>query len=144
MTGEASGVPAEPGSVDAPGTVSADADPAYADTIPAGTVPAEPGTETAATDPDLLVLDEATSAVDPALEMRIARALERLMSGRTSVTIAHRMSTAEGADEVVVFDRGRVVQRGPHTALVGTSGPDGEPTTYARLHTSWVAQQSSR
>ena len=65
-------------------------------------------------DPDLLVLDEATSAVDPALEMRIGRALERLMTGRTSVTIAHRLSTAENADEVIVFDRGRVVQRGPH------------------------------
>ena len=69
-------------------------------------------------DPDLLVLDEATSAVDPALEMRIGRALERLMSGRTSVTIAHRMSTAESADEVVVVDRGRIVQRGPHAELV--------------------------
>ena len=67
-------------------------------------------------DPDLLVLDEATSAVDPALEMRIGRALERLMSGRTSVTIAHRLSTAESADEVVVVDRGRIVQRGPHAA----------------------------
>ena len=50
--------------------------------------------------------------------MRIGRALERLMSGRTSVTIAHRMSTAESADEVVVVDRGRVVQRGPHAELV--------------------------
>ena len=70
-------------------------------------------------DPDLLVLDEATSAVDPALEMRIGRALERLMSGRTSVTIAHRLSTAENADEVVVVDRGRIVQRGPHAELVG-------------------------
>ena len=73
-------------------------------------------------DPDLLVLDEATSAVDPALEMRIGRALERLMSGRTSVTIAHRMSTAESADEVVVVDRGRIVQRGPHAELVAPGG----------------------
>ena len=73
-------------------------------------------------DPDLLVLDEATSAVDPALEMRIGRALERLMSGRTSVTIAHRLSTAENADEVVVVDRGRIVQRGPHAELVGQDG----------------------
>jgi ABC-type multidrug transport system fused ATPase/permease subunit len=87
-------------------------------------------------DPDLLVLDEATSAVDPALEMRIARALERLTKGRTSVTIAHRMSTAEGADEVVVVDAGRIVQRGPHTALVAEGG------VYGRLHASWVAQQS--
>ncbi|MDN4163155.1 ABC transporter ATP-binding protein [Nocardioides abyssi] len=87
-------------------------------------------------DPDLLVLDEATSAVDPALEMRIGRALERLMNGRTSVTIAHRLSTAENADEVVVVDRGRVVQRGPHAALVAEQGG-----VYAGLHASWVAQQ---
>jgi ATP-binding cassette subfamily B protein len=87
-------------------------------------------------DPDLLVLDEATSAVDPQLEMRIGRALERLMSGRTSVTIAHRLSTAESADEVVVVDRGRIVQRGPHDELVGQAG-----SVYAGLHASWVAQQ---
>jgi ATP-binding cassette, subfamily B, bacterial len=87
-------------------------------------------------DPDLLVLDEATSAVDPALEMRIGRALERLTKGRTSVTIAHRMSTAENADEVLVVDKGRVVQRGPHARLVQQDGP------YARLHASWVAQQA--
>ncbi len=93
-------------------------------------------------DPDLLVLDEATSAVDPALEMRIGRALERLMSGRTSVTIAHRLSTAENADEVLVFDRGRVVQRGSHAELVQAAMPDGTPGVYARLHSSWVAQQS--
>lgn len=87
-------------------------------------------------DPDLLVLDEATSAVDPSLEMRIGRALERLMSGRTSVTIAHRMSTAEAADEVVVVDAGRIVQRGPHADLVAQPG-----SVYAGLHASWVAQQ---
>lgn len=87
-------------------------------------------------DPDLLVLDEATSAVDPALEMRIGRALERLMAGRTSVTIAHRLSTAEAADEVVVVDAGRVVQRGPHAVLVAQPG-----SVYDRLHRSWVAQQ---
>ena len=87
-------------------------------------------------DPDLLVLDEATSAVDPQLEMRIGRALERLMSGRTSVTIAHRLSTAEAADEVVVVDKGRIVQRGHHSALVAQAG-----SVYAGLHASWVAQQ---
>ncbi len=87
-------------------------------------------------DPDLLVLDEATSAVDPELETRIGRALERLMSGRTSVTIAHRLSTAEAADEVVVVDRGRIVQRGPHADLVREEG-----SVYAGLHRSWVAQQ---
>jgi len=88
-------------------------------------------------DPDLLVLDEATSAVDPQLEMRIQRALERLMSGRTSVTIAHRLSTAEAADEVVVVDRGRVVQRGPHHELVRQEG-----AVYAGLHASWIAQRA--
>lgn len=93
-------------------------------------------------DPDLLVLDEATSAVDPALEMRIGRALERLMTGRTSVTIAHRLSTAEQADEVIVFDQGRVVQRGPHAALVAERAPDGSTTVYGRLHASWMSQQS--
>lgn len=86
-------------------------------------------------DPDLLVLDEATSAVDPALEMRIAAALERLQSGRTSVTIAHRMTTAEQADVVVVVDKGRIVQRGAHDELVRQGG------VYGRLHASWVAQQ---
>ncbi|HSE08922.1 MAG TPA: ABC transporter ATP-binding protein [Nocardioidaceae bacterium] len=85
-------------------------------------------------DPDLLVLDEATSAVDPQLELRIGRALERLMSGRTSLTIAHRLSTAENADEVIVVDNGRVVQRGPHAELVQLDG------VYRRLHDSWVAQ----
>lgn len=89
-------------------------------------------------DPDLLVLDEATSAVDPALETRIGRALERLMSGRTSVTIAHRLSTAESADVVVVVDRGRIVQHGPHAELVTRPG-----TPYARLHASWVAQRGA-
>jgi ATP-binding cassette subfamily B protein len=88
-------------------------------------------------DPDLLVLDEATSAVDPQLEMRIGRALETLMSGRTSVTIAHRLSTAENADEVIVVDRGRIVQRGPHAALVAEGG------VYGGLHSSWVAQHGS-
>jgi ABC-type multidrug transport system fused ATPase/permease subunit len=90
-------------------------------------------------DPDLLVLDEATSAVDPQLEMRIGRALERLMQSRTSVTIAHRLSTAENADEVIVVDRGRVVQRGPHRELAAQEG-----TVYAGLHSSWVAQHDAR
>ena len=89
-------------------------------------------------DPDLLVLDEATSAVDPRLEMRIGQALDRLMSGRTSLTIAHRLSTAENADEVVVVDRGRIVQRGPHRRLVEEVG-----SVYAGLHASWTAQHGA-
>ena len=82
-------------------------------------------------DPDLLVLDEATSAVDPATEQRLTRALDTLTSGRTTLTIAHRLSTAERADEILVVDAGRVVQRGKHAQLVDADGP------YARLHASW-------
>jgi ATP-binding cassette, subfamily B, bacterial len=83
--------------------------------------------------PDLLVLDEATSAVDPLLEVRLRRAIERLTAARTSVTVAHRLSTAEAADEVLVFDDGRVVERGAHTGLVAAGG------VYARLHADWAA-----
>jgi len=86
--------------------------------------------------PDLLVLDEATSAVDPELEMRIARALESLMRGRTAVTIAHRLSTAEAADEVLVFDKGQIVQSGAHQELVSQRG------VYQRLHASRVSRQA--
>jgi putative ABC transport system ATP-binding protein len=83
--------------------------------------------------PDLLVLDEATSAVDPATEVRIQRALDGITRGRTSLTIAHRLSTAEAADEVLVFDHGRLVQRGRHDELLDQEGP------YAQLHASWVS-----
>ena len=83
-------------------------------------------------DPDLLVLDEATSAVDPHTEMRIQRALDRLTRGRTSVTIAHRLSTAEAADRVLVFDDGRIAQSGSHAELVD------EPGVYADLYASWA------
>ncbi len=69
-------------------------------------------------DPDLLVLDEATSAVDPVTEVRINRAMKNLTRGRTVVTIAHRLSTAEQADRVLVFDRGRLVEDGSHEELM--------------------------
>jgi putative ABC transport system ATP-binding protein len=87
-------------------------------------------------DPDLLVLDEATSAVDPATEVRIQRALDGVTRGRTAISIAHRLSTAESADEVIVFDAGRIVQRGPHAELVA------RPGVYADLHASWIAQRA--
>ena len=86
-------------------------------------------------DPDLLILDEATSAVDPATEVRLIHALDLLIAGRTSVTIAHRLSTAEAADEVLVVDAGRIVGRGRHADLVA----DNE--VYRRLHASWASQQ---
>jgi ATP-binding cassette subfamily B protein len=82
-------------------------------------------------DPDLLVLDEATSAVDPATEVRINRALNRLTRGRTVVTIAHRLSTAEAADRVLVFDNARLVQDGSHTELLAEGG------VYGALYASW-------
>ena len=85
--------------------------------------------------PDLLLLDEATSAVDPATEVRLQRALEGLTRGRTTIAIAHRLSTAEVADEVLVFDRGVIVQRGPHSKLVEES-----EGVYAGLHRSWISQ----
>ena len=85
-------------------------------------------------DPDLLVLDEATSAVDPATEVRLARALDSLTRGRTTLTIAHRLSTAEVADEVLVVDKGVIVQRGAHADLVAVPG------VYADLHASWMTQ----
>src|SRR4029450_9973063 len=73
-------------------------------------------------DPDLLVLDEATSAVDPATEGRLGRALDAVTRGRTTVAIAHRLSTAQSADEVIVVDAGRVVQSGPHARPPGEEG----------------------
>ena len=82
-------------------------------------------------DPDLLVLDEATSAVDPATEVRLSRALAELTAGRTVVTIAHRLSTAEAADRVLVYDLGRVVQDGTHQELIAEGG------VYGRLHEAW-------
>jgi len=85
-------------------------------------------------DPSFLVLDEATSAVDPQTELRATRALDRLLDGRTSVTIAHRLSTAENADRVLVFDAGHLVEDGSHAELVDAGG------AYQRLHASWVAQ----
>jgi len=88
-------------------------------------------------DPDLLVLDEATSAVDPATDVRLQRALDSLTRGRTTLAIAHRLSTAEAADEVIVVDAGRVVQRGPHADLLS------QPGVYAALHASWTTQTRS-
>jgi putative ABC transport system ATP-binding protein len=85
-------------------------------------------------DPDLLVLDEATSAVDPATEVRLQQALESVTRGRTSVAIAHRLSTAEAADLVVVVDAGRVVDVGSHSELLERC------EVYGRLYASWSAQ----
>ena len=82
--------------------------------------------------PGLLILDEATSAVDPATERRTTEALRRLSAGRTVITIAHRLSTAEHADRVLVLDAGRLVEQGTHAELLERGG------VYAGLHESWL------
>ena len=82
-------------------------------------------------DPDLLVLDEATSSVDPATEVRISRALGLLSESRTVVTVAHRLSTAEAADRVLVFDDGVVVEDGTHAELSVAGG------VYSGLFEAW-------
>ena len=89
-------------------------------------------------EPGLLVLDEATSAIDPETEQALAGALRHLAEGRTVVSIAHRLSTAEAADLVLVFDRGRLVEQGSHHDLVGAGG------TYAGLHRSWIGATRDR
>lgn len=83
-------------------------------------------------DPGLLILDEATSAVDPETDQALTSALRRLAEGRTLVSIAHRLATAEAADRVLVFDEGRLVEVGPHAELVGRGG------VYSRLHAAWI------
>jgi ATP-binding cassette, subfamily B, bacterial len=83
--------------------------------------------------PDLLVLDEATSAVDPSTEVRLQRAMDAVTRGRTTVTVAHRLSTAQQADEVVVVDQGRIVARGPHDELI--KDPQ---SVYGQLYAFWL------
>ncbi len=73
-------------------------------------------------DPRVLILDEATSALDTATERAVQRALDHLARGRTTITIAHRLSTIRDADQIVVLDRGRVVESGTHTALMDQGG----------------------
>lgn len=73
-------------------------------------------------DPPILILDEATSALDAATEARVSRALKTLMAGRTTFIIAHRLSTVRDADEILVFDGGRIVERGDFEGLLARKG----------------------
>lgn len=86
-------------------------------------------------DPKVLILDEATSSVDTQTEQVIQQALRRLLAGRTAFIVAHRLSTITGADKVVVLDKGRIVEQGPHAELLEQRG------VYYRLYTMSFLQE---
>ncbi len=86
-------------------------------------------------DPRILILDEATSSVDTSTEQQIQAALDRLMEGRTSFVIAHRLNTIVSADQIVVLDQGQVVEQGNHLELLNQRG------RYYNLYTmQWAAE----
>ena len=88
--------------------------------------------------PDLVILDEATSHLDTENEALVQEALRQALTGRTSIVIAHRLSTVVEADEIIVFERGAIVQRGSHNELRSDSGP------YADLWENLVKAEKER
>jgi putative ABC transport system ATP-binding protein len=86
--------------------------------------------------PDILILDEATSSVDSLTELRISRALTALAKGRTTISIAHRLSTAARADRIIMLERGRIVADGSHVELIHREGP------YRSLEAAWLSSTS--
>lgn len=88
-------------------------------------------------DPDVVILDEATSSIDSETEFRIQRAMKKLFQGRIAMVIAHRLSTIREADEIVVVDGGRIVERGNHAALMAADG------AYARLYRAQQATDAA-
>ena len=80
--------------------------------------------------PPILILDEATSALDNESEKLVQQALDRLRQGRTTLVIAHRLSTIQDADEIIVMDKGRIVERGHHQELLSKQG------YYYKLHST--------
>jgi ATP-binding cassette subfamily B protein len=89
-------------------------------------------------DPRILILDEATSALDTVSERLIQSAFERLMEGRTTIAIAHRLSTILRANRILVYDRGRIVERGTHAELLEVGG------LYARLYREQFLADATR
>jgi len=90
----------------------------------------------AITNPDVLILDEATSSVDPVTEQRLSKALEALSYGRTTVSVAHRLSTASRANRVILMAEGKVISEGSHHQLLQSS------SEYISLYEAWLASTS--
>ena len=86
--------------------------------------------------PDVVVLDEATAHLDSESEMAVQRALQKALEGRTSIVIAHRLSTVRGADQLLVVVDGRIVERGRHEELLASGG------VYAELYRTQFEHQA--
>ncbi|MBA2679477.1 MAG: ATP-binding cassette domain-containing protein, partial [Ktedonobacteraceae bacterium] len=88
-------------------------------------------------DPAIIILDEATASVDPLTEAQIQEGLDEVLHGRTAILIAHRLSTVEGADRIIVMDQGRIVEEGDHTELLRQGGH------YALLYNTYFRSQAA-
>jgi ATP-binding cassette subfamily B protein len=89
-----------------------------------------------AQDPAIFILDEATASIDPFTEVQIQEALALLLRGRTSIVIAHRLSTVKAADRILVLQKGRIIEQGSHDELLTQGGH------YAELYNTYFRHQS--